>query len=171
MDAPLDLAQIAQRFPLTARPIPLYRPLQARIDEVLTLARTTYADEGSPVLPDGQPAKTEIAAMPQRYLAFKPADELIVFRTRLGLAVIDFASGPSRQDAKPIAAMLVDDILTTQDGYAAQDMLATRHAARLSRKRACSALTTAAQAAGLGTDALPTHSQPTFTPQSRRAKH
>ncbi|GAA2885907.1 hypothetical protein GCM10020220_090160 [Nonomuraea rubra] len=39
--------------------------------------------------------------------------------------MIDFASGPSRQDAKPIAAMLVDDILTTQDVYAAQDMLAT----------------------------------------------
>ncbi|MFI7707500.1 hypothetical protein [Nonomuraea sp. NPDC049480] len=102
-----------------------------------------------------QPADTKIAAMRQRYLDLEPADELVVFHTRLGLTVLDLAGGPGQPDTAPIAARLVSDVLTAGDGYAARDLLSYQ-ACRLALTDADEQrLTAAVEAAGLGSDGIP----------------
>ncbi|TDC08062.1 hypothetical protein E1267_11350 [Nonomuraea longispora] len=103
----------------------------------------------------GQPADAEIAEMRQLYLALEPADELIVFHTRLGLAMIDLADGPDQEAAASIAARLVHDILAAGDGYAARDLLA-HDACRAALTDAHEqTLIAAVEAAGLSTGAIP----------------
>ncbi|MGI5293025.1 hypothetical protein ACQEVF_58290 [Nonomuraea polychroma] len=103
----------------------------------------------------GQSADAEIAAMWHRYLDLEPAAELVVFRTRLGLTVLDLTGGPGQPGTGPIAARLVDDVLAIGDGYAARDLLAHQACRAALTDAHERTLTAAIHAAGLGAGAIP----------------
>ncbi|MGH3800268.1 MAG: hypothetical protein ACRDTD_09080 [Pseudonocardiaceae bacterium] len=104
-----------------------------------------------------RPADSAVAAMVEHYLGLEPVPELIVFRTRLGLTVLDLAGGVEQPSAAQVTTRLVGEAVAAGDGYAARDVLTHDGCrARLTgaEKRALSA---AMQSSGLGSDALPTH--------------
>ncbi len=101
-----------------------------------------------------RPADDAIAAMTEHYLGLEPAPGLVVFRTRLGLTVIDLAGGGQPSAAQAVAR-LVGEAVAAGDGYAARDVLAHDGCrARLTgtEERALSA---AVQYSGLGHAAIP----------------
>jgi len=91
---------------------------------------------------DARPTASAVAAMVQHYLGLKPALELVVFRARLGLTVIDLAGGITQPHAAQAAARLVHETVAAGNGYAARDVLAHEGCRALlaaSEKRALSA--------------------------------
>jgi hypothetical protein len=104
-----------------------------------------------------RPANSAIAAMADRYLDLEPSPELLVFRTRLGLAVIDLAGGTGQPGTVQIAARLVDEAVTAADGYAAQDLLThDKCRARLTSPQK-QAQTATVQSSGLSNSTIPAH--------------
>ncbi|MEV0624156.1 hypothetical protein AB0I81_63360 [Nonomuraea sp. NPDC050404] len=103
----------------------------------------------------GRPADAEIEAMRQRYLDLEPADELIIFYTRLGLTMIDLAGGPDQTTAASITARLVHDIRAAGDGYAARDLLAHQTCRAALTDAHERMLIAAVEAAGLNTGPIP----------------
>jgi hypothetical protein len=73
-----------------------------------------------------RPVETAVAAMVEHYLRLEPAPELVVFRTRLGLAVIDLAGGVEQPDAAQAASRLVNEAIAAEDGYVAREVLANK---------------------------------------------
>lgn len=102
-----------------------------------------------------RPADSAIAAMVEHYLGFEPARELVVFRTRLGLTMIELAGGVEQPHTAKAAARLVHEVVAAGDGYAARDVLAhdgCRAHLTGSEKRALSAVV---QTSGLERGAIP----------------
>ncbi|MER7128560.1 hypothetical protein [Streptosporangium saharense] len=77
---------------------------------------------------------------------------LLVFRTRLGLTVLDVA--PSSGDQ--VFASLLGDILTTADGYTAREVLVHERGSTLLSLAERRRLTSIVRNAGLGSGAIPT---------------
>lgn len=89
-----------------------------------------------------RPADSTTAAMVQHYLGLEPAPELMLFRARLGLTVIDLTGGITQPTAAQAAARLIQETVATGDGYAGRDVLAhegCRAVLATSEKRAISA--------------------------------
>jgi hypothetical protein len=84
------------------------------------------------------PASPSLTDMLDSYQQLPPAPRLAVFRTRLGLSVIDAAQGVQHPRARAIARSLIDQ--AARDGYAAREILA---------HPGCTAITTSDQAATL----------------------
>ncbi|SBW22521.1 hypothetical protein FDG2_2765 [Candidatus Protofrankia californiensis] len=102
-----------------------------------------------------RPASSAIAAMVEHYLGLTPAPELLVFRGRLGLTVIDLAGGVEQPDAAQAASRLVGEAVAAGDGYAARDVLAHDGCrARLASAEE-QALSASMQSSGLGRGAIP----------------
>ena len=102
-----------------------------------------------------RPADSAIAAMVEHYLGLEPARELVVFRTRLGLTMIELAGGVEQPHTAKAAARLVHEVVASGDGYAARDVLAhdgCRAHLTGSEKRALSAVV---QTSGLERGAIP----------------
>ncbi|MGC5042482.1 hypothetical protein ACLQ16_04095 [Streptomyces albidoflavus] len=70
---------------------------------------------------DGGPPDDAIEKMAAEYLNLSATADLAVFRTRVGLTVLDLSSPPTRAG---VARRLVDDALHSGDGYVARDVLA-----------------------------------------------
>lgn len=73
-----------------------------------------------------RPAGSAITAMAQSYLGLNPVPELLMFRTHLGLTVIDLACGVEQPAVAQAATRLVGETVAAADGYAARDLLAHR---------------------------------------------
>ena len=73
---------------------------------------------------DDRPASTVAAAMTEQYLELTPGTGLVVFHVRLGLAVLDLASGVEQPGAARTATRLLEEAVAAEDGYAARDVLA-----------------------------------------------
>jgi hypothetical protein len=74
--------------------------------------------------PNRLPADEAVAKIVEHYLRLEPAPGLLVFRTRLGLSLIDLAGGVEHPEAAKVATRLVTEAVKAQDGYAARDLLA-----------------------------------------------
>jgi hypothetical protein len=70
---------------------------------------------------DSPPHEALIDTMVQRYLALSGTPSHVIFRTRLGLTVLDLVS--TTPIASRVGARLLDDVIGTLDGYAARDLL------------------------------------------------
>jgi hypothetical protein len=68
--------------------------------------------------------ESAVAAMAEHYLALEPDPELLVFRVRLGLTVMDLAAGATRSPADQAATRIISEAIECGDGYAAREVLA-----------------------------------------------
>lgn len=102
-----------------------------------------------------QPAEAAIAAMAEHYLGSGPVPGLTVFRTRLGLTVLDLANEAGHHRAAEARTRLISETLSASDGYAARDILASQaSSARLTGDEQ-RALSEFVRSAGLGTGTMP----------------
>ncbi|MFE3121201.1 hypothetical protein [Streptomyces niveus] len=92
--------------------------------------------------------------MVKHYLALDAAPELAVFRTRLGLAVLDLSSRTHRGEA---LRRLTHEATTNGDGYIARDVLAHPMCREELSHDELVTLSTAVASAGLGQGRIPTH--------------
>ncbi|GAA3550189.1 hypothetical protein GCM10022419_033050 [Nonomuraea rosea] len=96
-----------------------------------------------------------LAGVQRRYRELDRTPELLVFRTRLGLTVLDLAADTNQLPAARIFTCLITDILATPDGYAAREVLAHKRASTLLNLAEQHELTAAVQGTGLGTGSVP----------------
>ncbi|GAU70603.1 hypothetical protein SSP35_20_00990 [Streptomyces sp. NBRC 110611] len=100
----------------------------------------------------GNPDSASVAAMVRDYLSLDCARELAVFRTRVGLTVVDLSN---RDAAAEVYDRIVDEAATFGDGYVAREVLAcARYREQLSsaERRGLSAVVVSA---GLGQGHMP----------------
>ncbi|RGA05565.1 hypothetical protein DI270_007585 [Microbispora triticiradicis] len=83
------------------------------------------------------------------------APGLVVFRTRLGLSVVDAAGGVDTADGRAVATTLIIRAVATDDGYAARDVLDHPGCAAILKADQKAALTQLLQASGLGSRRFP----------------
>jgi hypothetical protein len=62
--------------------------------------------------------------MVRDYLAVRCSPEFVVFRTRLGLTVLDLLDETDHAHTELVSHLLIDDAVTARNGYAARDILA-----------------------------------------------
>ncbi len=70
-----------------------------------------------------QPAETSAAAMVKAYLRLEPAREHLLFRTRLGLCVIDLTAEAHRVATSRIIARVIHEAVAGADAYSASAVL------------------------------------------------
>ena len=95
-------------------------------------------------------------ATAEQYLQLVRTPGLVVFRTRLGLAMVDVVGEPLRPSIARVIARLVDDVIETGDGYAARDILAHRALRGRLTPPKTRAMSGAVEAAGLGHEPIAT---------------
>ncbi|MGH3930868.1 MAG: hypothetical protein ACRDTF_12925 [Pseudonocardiaceae bacterium] len=71
----------------------------------------------------GRPTGSSVTAMVNRYLHVDPTPGQAVFRTRLGLCVLDLAADPGEGGKCEIVAEVVREAVRSGDAYAARDVL------------------------------------------------
>jgi hypothetical protein len=104
---------------------------------------------------DNQPTDAAVAAMVEHYLTLGRAPELVVFRTRLGFAVVDLAGGVQQPHAARAAGRLLAEAMAAGDGYVARDVLAHDGCRTLLAGADERALSAAVRSSGLGRGAIP----------------
>ncbi|MGW0192067.1 hypothetical protein [Nonomuraea sp. NPDC003201] len=106
-------------------------------------------------LVDNPHADRETFLMIERYLAGRPEPGHAVFRARLGLAVVDLATCAAPARVHSAYARLMEDALDSADGYVAREVLAHDGCRAFLNHVDEKALTSAAEAAGLGHSTIP----------------
>lgn len=86
-------------------------------EQAVTAALTAYCLRRA-----RRPATRAVDSMVEHYLRLAPEPGLAVFRTRLGMAVVDIAQG--REASAEAADHLLAEALASKDGYVARDILA-----------------------------------------------
>ncbi|MGH3693306.1 MAG: hypothetical protein ACRDRX_04780 [Pseudonocardiaceae bacterium] len=71
-----------------------------------------------------RPTGPSVAGMVSHYLQLDPTPGHLVFRTRLGLCVLDLAGGPDAAGGLEVAATIARDAVASADAYIARDVLA-----------------------------------------------
>ncbi len=99
-----------------------------------------------------QPVAASMAALMRCWEQLHPTPNLLVFRTRLGLAMIDAAECCETPAARSIIPDLAQRAVAAEDGYAARDIL--RHGCELPGWRRCQ-LAEALEASGLSQGSMP----------------
>ncbi|MBP2707386.1 hypothetical protein JOL79_26730 [Microbispora sp. RL4-1S] len=83
------------------------------------------------------------------------APGLVVFRTRLGLSVIEAVGGMECSEGRTVADALISRVVASQDGYAARELLAQPSCTSLLDENTTAALTHILDMSGLGRGRLP----------------
>ncbi|MEV0167799.1 hypothetical protein [Nonomuraea fuscirosea] len=104
---------------------------------------------------ENQPVKHETDRMIEQYLAGEPEPGHVIFRTRLGLAVIDLTARAAPARVSPAYARLVEDALASADGYVAREVLTHDRCSTNLNPADARLLTSAAESAGLGIGTIP----------------
>ncbi|MET8139884.1 hypothetical protein ABZU32_06185 [Sphaerisporangium sp. NPDC005288] len=102
--------------------------------------------------PDGAATSRDAAAMVEQFLGHELMPGYVVFRTRLGLTVATLAD--TTKAANHVHAQLAAEVIESEDGYAARDMLKHRPLDGISDAHR-QALTGLMASSGLGAGALP----------------
>ncbi|GAA1681109.1 hypothetical protein GCM10009733_092310 [Nonomuraea maheshkhaliensis] len=102
-----------------------------------------------------QPAEHETDQMIEQYLAGGPEPGHVIFRTRLGLAVIDLTACAAPARVGPAYARLVDEAVASADGYVARELLTHDRCSTNLNPADEKLLTSAAESAGLGIGTIP----------------
>ncbi|WP_182884450.1 hypothetical protein [Microbispora sp. H10885] len=104
----------------------------------------------------GRPEGKALAVMLDRYRRLDhTASGLVVFRTRLGLCVIDAVGGMKCPEGRTVADMLITRVVACQDGYAARELLGHPGFATSPGENDAVALTRILQISGLERGQLP----------------
>ncbi|WP_381805215.1 hypothetical protein [Streptomyces niveus] len=106
----------------------------------------------------GEPAAGHVATTVKHYLGLDSVRELAVFRTRVGLTVLDLSELGHPAE---VVCRLIRGAVTYEDGYVARDVLshaACREQTNRSERRTLSA---AVGSAGLGLGQMPSRLRPT----------
>lgn len=104
-----------------------------------------------------RPAGAAVAAMVKQYLGLEPVPELVVFRTRLGLTVLDLTGDVEQSSAAQTANRLVGEAVAAGDGYVARDVLTHDGCRKRLTEAETRALSAVVRSPGLGSGALPAH--------------
>lgn len=104
----------------------------------------------------GHPIVDTLAEVQRQYLKLDPTPGLVVFRTRLGLTILDLAADTDWALADRPFTFLISDIVSTADGYAAREILAHKRASAMLSCTEQHEFTSAVKSAGLGLGAIPT---------------
>ncbi|MFC0861664.1 hypothetical protein ACFHYQ_05060 [Sphaerimonospora cavernae] len=104
-----------------------------------------------------RPTNSAVANMMDAYLSLGSASEFVVFRTRLGLTVIDLASGTAHRNAERAATRAVSEAVAAGDGYVARDILAHDLCRAVLTDAEERALTSAVRSSGLDQGTIPEH--------------
>ncbi|MEH1124852.1 hypothetical protein [Micromonospora sp. CPCC 206061] len=91
-----------------------------------------------------------VEMMVTRYRSLRPEPTLAVFRTRLGLAIIDAINKPDDPMTRNIARDLIREVLDYGDGYAARDVLSHHSSVAVGTSDQAHGLSTVVEASGLG---------------------
>ncbi len=102
-----------------------------------------------------QPADTSAAAMVRAYLRLEPSPEHRVFRTRLGLCVIDLAAGAHRAGTSEVVARVIREAVADADAYSASDVLSHQLCRSRMAEADEDALTAIVELSGLGRATMP----------------
>lgn len=104
-----------------------------------------------------QPAGPSAAAMVRTYLRLEPSREHLVFRTRLGLCVIDLATEAHRAGTSEVIAKVIREAVAGADAYSAADVL-SHELCRSSLAQATEdALAAIIESSGLRRGTMPAH--------------
>lgn len=103
----------------------------------------------------GRPATADIAAMIHVYLRLGSSAEHQVFRTRLGLSVIDLATPTNPSAAAQAAARVIREAITSTDAYSAVDLLSHEQGRSHLTDADTAALTDIADRSGLRQGTMP----------------
>ncbi|MFE0130164.1 hypothetical protein ACFWY6_00980 [Streptomyces sp. NPDC059037] len=95
-----------------------------------------------------------VETMVEKYLTLAPAPELAVFRSRVGLAVLDLS--PQAQQAEALRR-LTHEATMYSDGYVARDVLVHPVCREQMRDDELRTLSAAVASAGLGQGSIPAH--------------
>ncbi|HLV45103.1 MAG TPA: hypothetical protein VKY39_09105, partial [Aggregatilineales bacterium] len=93
------------------------------------------------------------AVVHNQYFDVNRAPDLLVFRLRLGLTILDLATSPNLTEA--VYGSLISEMLTTADGYAAREILAHDRGRDMLREAEKLTLASAVLDAGLGLGNIP----------------
>lgn len=121
-------------------------------EHVVTACLTVLCREHAGLLAD-----FERDAMLRAYQELVSGRGLAVFRTRLGLTVIDAAGGIGNASARRTAHDLTQHVLSSPDGYAAREILAHRDCRELLTSSQEHQLARIAELCGLGHGTIPGH--------------
>ncbi|WP_339153753.1 hypothetical protein [Actinomadura luteofluorescens] len=104
------------------------------------------------------PANAAVTTMIDHYLSLPPSPEVVLFQVRLGLSVTDIAgiTGQHREGERA-TAWLVEQALTFEDGYAAQEVVENRSSHTRLTDGHERALSAAIRSTGLRRNAIPQH--------------
>lgn len=103
-----------------------------------------------------QRANAVVTTMIDYYLSLPPSPEVVLFQVRLGLTVTDIAGITSQhREAERATARLVEQALTSGDGYAAQEVVNNRSSHTRLTVEHDRALSSVVQSAGLDHKAIP----------------
>ncbi|NJP91428.1 hypothetical protein HCN51_18525 [Nonomuraea sp. FMUSA5-5] len=103
----------------------------------------------------GRAPDDTIAQVQRQFLELDRVPGLLIFRTRLGLTILDLTAETGCPVANRVFTSLIGDIRTTSDGYAAREVLAHKQASTLLSPAEQHELTSAVQDAGLGLGTIP----------------
>jgi hypothetical protein len=103
----------------------------------------------------GHSTSGTVPEVQRQYLQLDRMPGLTVFRTRLGLALLDLTADTDRPLADRVFTSLISEIFATADGYAARDVLADERCSAMLRLSEQRGLASAVQDAGLGLGAIP----------------
>ncbi|CRK57674.1 hypothetical protein associated with LanBC [Alloactinosynnema sp. L-07] len=102
-----------------------------------------------------QPAGTKIATMVNHYLHLAPEPGQAVFRTRLGLAVLELTVNSNTGAAHEVAARICREALDTADAYLAWDVLNDPNSGWIASDYDRRTLATMVESSGLHRAAIP----------------
>ncbi|MFI2652513.1 hypothetical protein [Micromonospora fulviviridis] len=103
----------------------------------------------------GKPEGTKLDALLRSHRRLTPTPSLAVFHTRLGLTIVDAASGADHPDVQSLAAGLIHQALTSDDAYVARDLLHHRDILTVADAPARAKLAEILQAAGMAHQGMP----------------
>ncbi len=104
-----------------------------------------------------QPADTSAAAMVRAYLRLEPSHEQLLFRTRLGLCVIDLAADAHQAGTSEAIARVIREAVADADAYSASDVLSHKLCRPRMAKADADALAATVKLSGLRCGTIPAH--------------
>lgn len=122
----------------------------------ISIARAILKDAPIVLLDEPAAALDATSEVALQY-ALEPVPELVVFRTRLGLTVLDLTGDVEQSSAAHTANRLVGEAVAAGDGYVARDVLTHDGCRKRLTEAETRALSAVVRSSGLGSGALPAH--------------
>jgi hypothetical protein len=103
----------------------------------------------------GRPSGEGAVAMIENYFRLPPEPELLMFRTTLGLGIVDLIADSGQYQAGGIANQLIDEIVSANDGYPAREVLRHSFFEEQLTERKRRTLMNTVEVSGLGSGQMP----------------